>query len=172
MGSIIFRSIQRHNSMKKNTRKVSDGRVIFNNYWKGCARKQPRCNWGTIREFSWRGWGKLWTTSVRLVSVPSRLELITSQIWFGNITVWVSLFTRVHTGQDINMCVYVQTNWLCSTNNMFLDIIHHPVKKKTWQWIMSRNIIFVLMYHSHRLSDLTDYAVLYHKRYKGESVNR
>jgi hypothetical protein len=198
--------------MKKNTEKrgVVGWYLIFF-LGKNVEGNNHSVIWGAVQEFLWRSWGQLWTTSISLVSVPLRFEPITSLIQFEDITVCVSLFTRVLNDYDMN--VYVQTMatgsplvLVLEASQILLSSITHFLSScfyiicyflncahfspeygsRAFLWNIDTclpvcMILFLkttvwkclkLSCRNSGLLDLIDYALLYHKRYKGESVNR
>jgi hypothetical protein len=71
--------------------------LLVDSYWKGCVRKK---RWSDLRYYSnfcVEGLRKLQTSSVRIVSVLSRLKAITSQIQVGNVTSLANFLCRVLT---------------------------------------------------------------------------
>jgi hypothetical protein len=53
--------------------------------WKGCGKKLPWSNSGTILAFFWRNWGKPWNISVRMLVFGPRFELGTSRTWSRSV---------------------------------------------------------------------------------------
>jgi hypothetical protein len=120
--------------------------------WKGCGRKRPRPNFGSIPAFSWKDWGKPLSSSVRIAAFRPRLELgtsrIRSRILNHSTTMFRVLFVVIircnwfHLPQYLHPSVHVATNnihyslWsissslphsqeaFTSTYSILIDLVH------------------------------------------------